>query len=321
MSLAADFVYLSGEDLRSLKISTEEVLSSLETMIGRQKDLTAWAAPKSAFLTPDGRYMMSTLAAADDPPLLAVKSLVLNPSNSCRNLTQINATVSVLDSHSGLPLAVMDGGWITAIRTAGLSALAAKYLANPASRSIAFVGCGVQASAHLKLFSDLYPLAEMSAFGRGSANRRLLCDSAERLGLVATDSPTGQDAIEDADIIVTSVTLSTDASPFLDARGLKQGSFTAITDFLAPWHKEAISALDRIVIDDLQQEAAVDQPLIDPEFVDGDLLALITGELPIRFDVTKRTAFVFRGLAIADLALAALAYRKARAAGAGREIR
>ncbi len=75
---------------------------------------------------PDVRYMMATLAAADDPPVLAVKSLLLNPRNSGQGLKPINVLVTLLDSETGLPLAVIDGNWVTAMRTTALSAVAAK---------------------------------------------------------------------------------------------------------------------------------------------------------------------------------------------------
>src|SRR5262245_65826622 len=91
---------------------------------------------------------MATLAMADDPPYMAVKSLLLNPRNPERGLPSINSLVTLLDGNTGVPLAVMDGNWITAVRTAGVSAVAAKRLARPDSSIAAFVGCGVQARTH-----------------------------------------------------------------------------------------------------------------------------------------------------------------------------
>ncbi|SEQ84140.1 ornithine cyclodeaminase/alanine dehydrogenase [Nitrosomonas sp. Nm51] len=70
---------------------------------------------------------------------------------------------------------MLDGGWVTAARTAGLSAVAAKRLAKIDSSVAAFIGCGVQARSHLKVFADLFPLTEIRAFGRGAENRDKLC--------------------------------------------------------------------------------------------------------------------------------------------------
>ena len=305
------FLYLDEGDLSRLPIHTDEVVQSLENLVRREGDASLWAPSKTSVSLPDGRYLMAGVAAMDDPSVMAVKSLVLNPANPDRGIPQINATVTVLDSHTGFPLAVMDGNWITAVRTAGLSALAASRLANPDASSIAFIGCGVQARAHLRAFGDRFPLVEMRAFGRGAANRDTLCAAGEERGLRAVASATGQDAIEGADLVVTTVTLSTDAPPFLDARGLKPGAFAAVTDFVAPWHRDSLIAFDVIVTDDLSE------PLIDPDRFDGDLHAVLAGDIPGRQKQAERTAFIFRGPPVADLALAELAYRKARESSVG----
>src|SRR5262249_39845215 len=155
---------------------------------------------------------------ADAPPVVATKSLVLNPRNPQRGLAAINSVVTLLDSETGLPLAIIDGNWVTAWRTAGFSASAAKRLARPDAAAIAFIGCGVQARSHLAVFNDLFPLREIHAFGRGTTNRDALCRAAEALGLKALASETAKEAIGDADIIVTSVTLLPNPEPFLDAR-------------------------------------------------------------------------------------------------------
>ena len=282
-----------------------------ERLIRRQGEEGLWTPPKTSVTLPDGRFLMANVAALDEPPILAVKALVLNPENPARGIPQINAAVTLLDATTGHPLALMDGNWITAARTAGLSVLAASRLANPNASCIAFIGCGVQAMAHLHAFADCYPLVEMRAFGRGAANCDALCTAAEARGLRAIASPTGQQAIEGADLVVTTITLSTNTPPFLDAHGLKPGAYAAITDFLAPWHTHRLDAFDRIVADDLAQ------PLMEPDHLGDELHDLVAGRIPGRHSDSERTAFIFRGPPVADLAVAALAYRKARERGLG----
>jgi len=259
---------------------------------------------------------MATLAVADEPGVVATKSLVLNPRNPARGLHAINSLVTLLDSETGLPLAVIDGNWVTARRTAGLSAVAAKRLARPDSRVIAFIGCGVEARSHLDAFHDIFPLSEIRAFGRGTENRDALCRAGEAQGLKAVASATAKDAITDADLVVTTVTLSHGMTPFLDARELKAGAFATVTDLALPWLPEGMKAFDRIVIDDLEQEAKMSKPMVARELVAGDLAALVAGDLPGRQSAEERTAFVFRGVALGDLAVAGLIYRRAKASGA-----
>ena len=312
----ANLPYLSQPLLEGLSITTGEVVDSIEQLIVGERRGQVWCAPKVVVTPGDERYIMATLAVAQEPRVVATKSLVLNPRNRDRGLAAINSLITLLDSETGLPLAVVDGNWVTARRTAGLSAVAAKRLARPDSASVAFIGCGVQARSHLDAFCDLFPLREIRAFGRGAANRDALCRAAEARGLTATASATAKDAIAGADLVVTSVTLLPYVEPFLDARWLKAGAFATMSDLATPWLPEGMAAFERIVIDDLKQEAQMSKPMVAPTLVAGDLSALVCGDLPGRGSAEERTAFAFRGLALGDLALAGLAYRRAEAAGA-----
>jgi ornithine cyclodeaminase/alanine dehydrogenase len=226
----------------------------------------------------------------------------------------------MLDSETGEPVAIIDGNWVTAVRTAGLSAVAAKAMARPDAAVAAFIGCGVQARSHLRAFADMFPLRAIRAFGRGRPNIDAVCGVAAELGLEARVCDSADDAMADADLVVSSLTRSPGRAPFLDAGTLKAGAFAAITDLAEPWKPETLSAFDRIVIDDLEQEAAMPDKLVAPDLVTGDLGGLVMGEIEGRAGAEERTAFVFRGHALGDLALAALAYRKAREAGVGAVI-
>jgi len=310
-----NLAYLSEPLLERLSITTGEAVACIERLIIGQRDGRVWCAPKSVLYPGDERYIMATLAVADEPRVVATKSLVLNPRNRERGLPVLRSLVSLLDSEAGEPLAVLDGNWVTAKRTAALSAVAAKRLARPDSACIGFIGCGVQARSHLEAFCDLFPLREIRAFGRGAANRDALCRAAEARGLKAVASATARGAIEEADIVVSSVTLLPNPVPFLDARWLKPGVFATITDLATSWLPGGMAAFERIVIDDLEQEAKMSKPMVAPLLVAGDLSGLVAGDLPGRATAEERSAFVFRGLAVGDLALAALAYQRAKAAG------
>lgn len=312
---ATSVPYLSRFILERLAITTHEVVDSIEQRILGQRCGQVWCAPKVVVLPGDDRYIMATLAVADEPRVVATKSLVLNTRNRERGIAVLNSLITLQDSETGLPLAVMDGNWVTARRTAGLSAAAATRMARPDSSSIAFIGCGVEARSHLDAFCDLFPLREIRAFGRGTENRDALCQAAEARGLIAIASKTPREAIGDADLIITSVTLLPRPVPFLDARWLKPGAFVSSIDLALPWLPEGMGAFQRIVIDDQEQEAKMSKPMVAPALVAGDLTGLVCGDIAGRDGAQDLTAFVFRGLAVGDLALAALAYGRAKTAG------
>ncbi len=308
-------LHISREQLETLKISTEDAVRSVETLLKGVRNGTVWSAPKAVIQPPDGRYMMATLCAADQPPYMAVKALLLNPKNRDRGLKDIQSVVTLLASDTGLPVATMDGNWVTEIRTAAISAFAAKNLARSDSEITSFIGCGIQAHQHLRALVEMFPLREIRAFGRGSANRDSLCLLAESMGLKAVASTSAESAILGSDIVVSTVTLSQDMEPFVNPKWLKEGSFACITDLGGPWMKQPKTAFDRIFVDDLAQESKMTRPMVDLTQVTGDLLDLADPEFIGRRTNEEKSAFFFRGIGLGDLAIAALAFEKFRHQG------
>lgn len=301
--------YWSESDLAALEISAHEIIDMLKTLIQASENETVWSAPKAVITPPDGRYIMATLAVMSEPALVATKSLVLNERNSEQGLPQINSLVTLLHGETGVPLAIMDGNWITAQRTAGLSALAASYLAQPTARSVGFIGTGVQARNHLLLFAQQFPLQHVYIVGRGKRNIDLLAAQAQALNLDVTVCETAKQAVQNADLLVTSVTHTSVTEPFLDANWLSAGSFAASVDLAAPWHQTSFACLDKLIIDDLTQEASLPNKLANPADISGDLLGLVQAKVSPRQSAQERNIFAFRGHALGDLALAALAYQ------------
>jgi ornithine cyclodeaminase/alanine dehydrogenase-like protein (mu-crystallin family) len=312
MAAAREFQILSDQLLESLKIPTRQITDTIEAAIRGQDDGQIHTAPKSVVLPGGGRYIMSTLSSGDKAGLTVVKSVTVSPDNPSRGLKGIEGVITLQDSQTGVLKAVMASSWITAVRTAGLSLVAARRLANPQSRIIAFVGCGVQAHTHLKAFAEEFPIDEVRVVGRGKANIDKLCAAATEMGLYASAPSSPEEALRDADIIVTSVTISFDLEPFLDPQWMKPGAFATITDAGIPWLRDHMNAFQTIIIDDEEQEAASSKKMVDPSLVSCELRKLVTGELNAEFENNKRAAFVFRGLAIGDFAVASLAYEMAR---------
>ena len=307
----SDLLHLSDQTLSKLGIATTEVIDAIEHAILAQAEGRLWTTPKSAITPGDGRYVMTTLAVGDDPALTVVKCVSVNPRNAARGLDSINGAILVMDSDTGVLRAVLDANWITAVRTACLSAVVAQRLASPQSSTVAFLGCGVQALSHLAAFGDLFPLTRIRAFGRGQANIDKLCSAARARGLachVATD-PT--EALDGADLVVSSMSLTNGAAPFVDARALKPGAFATISDTAWAWQPSAMASFGTLIIDDHAQEAAMAKPMTGDANVTGDLSELITGQVPSGHDTSRPSAFIFRGLAIGDFALAGLAYQRA----------
>ena len=158
MSTTGKLRFLSGATLSDLGITVSQIIDRIEQLFHDQTMSRVWNAPKAVIQPGDDRYMMATLSVSSEPSLLAVKTVTLNPVNTTNGLPLINGLVVALDGASGLPAAVMDANWITAVRTAGLSAVAARSLARPDAAVAAFIGAGVQAQSHLRAYAEMFPL-------------------------------------------------------------------------------------------------------------------------------------------------------------------
>lgn len=320
MHLGDDILFLSDADQEGLGITPGEIADAIEDAIRERTEGALHSAPKIVILPGEGRYMMATMSVGDGPGLTVLKTAMVAPDNPLRDMPTVNATLLVVDSQSGAARAVLGGNWITAVRTAGLSAVAARRLADPASSVVAFVGCGVQAHSHLDAFSALFPLAEIRAFGRSIAKPQALCAKAEDMGLKAAVAATPKEALEGADLVVTSITLDYSVEPFLDARWLKPGAFAAVTDLGIPWGEAGMSGFGTVVVDDLEQEKQSPKPVAPPDLIRADLTEVVSGKVNLHHNPDHATAFAFRGIALGDFAAAALVLERAEAAGVGSRI-
>jgi len=312
------FLYLPDATLEAMHISPNDVALAIEDALRAKAQGALHTAPKTPILPGRDRYMMSTMAVGDDG-FTVVKQVSVCPENPARGLPAINGAIMVLDAETGLLRAVVGANWVTAVRTAALSAVAAKRLADPASETIAFVGTGVQAHSHLDAFSALFPLKRMSMLGRGQANIDRLAQKAQAMGLETIACTTPEEALQDADIVVTSVTLDYSIAPFLDANLLKSNAFAAITDLCIPWLPDGMNAFKTVYVDDRAQEADSAKPMLPYDRIAGDLTDLVIKGPEIAAQ-DRPSAFAFRGIALGDYAAAVLALRRAEASGAGIQV-
>lgn len=312
-------LYLSHRDVQACAVTPRE---AREAVLGAFRDHAAGRSrslPKSALALGPGHAFQAMTAASEARAIATVKWVASAPTQPGSTVPSVSALICVSDYETGTPLAVLDGDEITLVRTAAMSAAAASLLAPADARTIGFVGCGLQAHAHLAAFHDLFPrlsTALMLSRSRSSAER--LAEAAAARSL-ATEIVGDADALlARADLVISMVPAAPGLRPLLDARQMKPVAFAAAVDTGRSWLPETLSAFDVLVTDSLAQSQApydVDgQPVASVRF-SHDLTGL--SQAPLAEARTKRSLFCFRGFALADLALAHLVLEKARAGGIG----
>ena len=237
------------------------------------------------------------------------------------NLPTIQGVLILFDGTNGVPLALMDSAPVTTIRTAAASAVAASLLARPDSSTATFIGCGVQARAHLEALRHTHTLTRVFAIDARPAVAEEFSMLAHAAGIAdVTIAPSVAPATRASDIIVT--TTPSDRA-LLDIGDVSPGVFIAAVG-ADNEHKQEISpALLRaaaVVVDDLDQCArlgdlhhALAAGVMRREDVRASLDQIVAGTKAGRLGDGEIVVFDSTGVAIEDVAAAALVYERATA--------
>lgn len=133
---------------------------------------------------------------------LSTKLVSVFPENPAHGLPSHQAVILVFDSQTGSPLALMDGTYITAARTAAGSALATRWLARPEADVLVIFGAGVEAQAHARSLPRVRPIREVRVVGRNHEKARALAEAIVRdSGLRARTFESGREALPGAGIV------------------------------------------------------------------------------------------------------------------------
>jgi ornithine cyclodeaminase/alanine dehydrogenase-like protein (mu-crystallin family) len=239
----------------------------------------------------------------------------------------IQGVIVLCDGGDGRVLALMDSIEITLQRTAAASAVAAQHLARPAARRIAVLGCGAQAWPQLTALADVLPLAEGRTWDREPARASALAVRAAGLGIALQPARDLAEATAGAEVIVTCTTSQT---PFLTAQHVAPGAFVCAVGADAPHKSELAPDLFRgakVVADARAQTLsmgdlrhAVAAGAIRPARLWAELGEIVAGRRPGRCAWDEITIFDSTGVAIQDVASAAVAYERACAQGVGRSM-
>ncbi len=317
-------LYLSKADVERVGLSMTEVIDRVETAF-REKGLGRVEMPPKPGIHPGGGDNFIHAMPAYIPGLgsAGVKWVSGYPGNTARGLPYINGLLILNDPETGVPVAVMDCVWITAVRTAAASAVAARRLARPESAVLGILGCGVQGRTHAEALSTLFPLERILAYDVDAEARRGFAENvSEFVGVDAIPVDAPRDAVAGCDLIVTAGPILRTPHATIRAGWMDAGAFASLVDFDSYWHPDALAQVDKFCTDDVPQlrhyrTAGYFQYI--PQ-VYADLGELVVGSKPGRESSEERTIACNLGLAIDDMAVAPTVYRRAIEQGVGTRL-
>ena len=320
---------LSRADVEGL-ISMREAIEAVEGAF-RAKGLGKAQMPPKSYIyfnryEGDFRVMPAYLEEQGAAGVKIVNAHPLNPEK--HGLPTVMATIVLLGPETGAPLAIMDGTWITNIRTGAGGAVAAKYLAREDSRIVAMVGAGVQARTQLLALKEVLDIEEVRVNDLSAKkSERYAEEMSKQLGVNVKAIGDTKKAVDGADVVVTT---TPSKKPILMNDWVSEGMHINAIGADAPGKQELdpqILERAKVVVDDVEQAihgGEVNVPLSRGTIARGDIYAdlgeVVTRKKPGRTSRDEVTVFDSTGLAVQDIATDWVVYKKARKAGKGTEV-
>jgi ornithine cyclodeaminase/alanine dehydrogenase-like protein (mu-crystallin family) len=315
---------LTRGDIAAL-LTPADYLTAVERAFRLSAQKLVQAPPPMHMAGLGGAFHAKGASLMDERKLCALKLNGNFPGNLARGLPTIQGLVLLCDAENGAPLALMDSIEITLRRTAAASALAARHLARKDATTLAVIGCGDQARPQAAALAEVIPLESGLVFDLDPAKAQTFAAEMSRtLGRPFRTAETAREAAGAAAVIVT---CTTSPVPVLTQGDVMPGTFIAAVGADSPNKSEitpALMAQAKVVADVLDQcltmgdlHHAVAAGAMTAEDVHAELAEVLAGTRPGRESPEEVIIFDSTGTAIQDVASAALAYQRARLAGAG----
>ena len=292
-------IFLNEEEVRAHLRMTELIPAMEKALIDFSAGKVTQPVRSIISINPPGGFL--GLMPAHTPDGLGLKAVTFYPSNAERGIPTHMATIFLVDPQTGTPLAIMDGRYITEMRTAAVSAAATKLLASPDAGCLAVLGSGVQARSHVEALRLVRPFEEIRVWSPTLEHAQRF---AEEIGGTAVSA---EQAVRGADVVVT---VTSSKTPVLKGAWLKPGCHVNAVGACRPdWRELDDEAISNLVFVDSREGAMKESGdvILSNAKIYAELGEALAGKVPSHTNET--TIFKSLGMAVEDIAAANLVYR------------
>jgi ornithine cyclodeaminase/alanine dehydrogenase-like protein (mu-crystallin family) len=295
-------LFLNEEQVREHLRMTELIPAMEKALIDFSAGKVTQPVRSIISIDPPGGFL--GLMPALTPDGLGLKAVTFYPSNAERGIPTHMATIFLVDPETGTPLAIMDGRFITEMRTAAVSAAATKLLASPDAKILAILGSGVQARSHVEALRLVRQFEQIRVW---SPTFEHATQFANEVGATAMSA---EEAVRGAHVIVT---VTSSKTPVLKGDWLKPGCHVNAIGACRPdWRELDDEAIQKAVLFVDSREGAMKESgdvILSGAKVYAELGEALANKVPSRANET--TIFKSLGMAVEDIAAALLVYRSA----------
>ena len=258
-----------------------------------------------------------------------VKNVNVHPDNPINHkLPTVMAIIELIDPETGFPVALMDGTWITNMRTGAAGGIATKYLARDNSETIGLVGAGKQAETQIMALKEVIDIKNAKVFCRTCASRTKFAEMiSNKYGFPVEPVDSAKAAVSNVDVLITSTPVKV---PVIKSEWIREGTHINAMGADAPGKQELETSLtlrSKVIIDCWEQTShsgeinvPVSKGLIKRNDIQARIGDVITGKSPGRQSDEEITIFDSTGLAVQDITTAWMIYEKALEKGYGYKI-
>jgi len=301
-------------------ITMEECITVMENIFIQLEEDQAFNPLRSAMLIPGENGLLSMMPGyVNKQDIMGVKSVSVYPENANIGLESHQGSVTLFNALNGTPLAIMDAGQITAIRTAAVSGLATRILAKKNSKILAILGSGIQAKTHIEAMTTILNLEEIRVWSKNKKNaKKLVEEQRKKYAIPFRPFDTVNEAIYNADIICTTTAA---VEPILQGNYLMQGvhinavgssvrNTRELDGFAIKLSKLYVDKIESTINESGDFLMAKQEGTIDDNHIIGTLGEILTKQKKGRNNINDITLFKSLGLAVEDIATAFFIYDK-----------
>ncbi len=330
------FIYLSQEDcIKAGGLDMKGTLGAIQKsfelhgsneVIQPSKPVIRWGGPETEETR--GRIMTMPSYLGGDLNVAGMKWIPSMPENPKKiGQPRASAIIILTDPNNGFPLAIMDGTIVSAMRTGAATGIAAKYLANPNSRTVGIIGAGVQSRTQLMATVGVFgnQIEEIKVFDLNREKTdQFAKEMTSELNVSVIRTESAEEAIRESDIVITATMSS---YPYVKGDWLKKGAFHSEISFWDTDPEELVH-YDKVIVDDFEHVKhhgvdvsyrAVRDGVIREEIV-SNLGEIITGKKIGRENAKQKILFNPIGMSIHDISEAYRVYLNAKKLGIGNDL-
>ncbi|MFX0116751.1 MAG: ornithine cyclodeaminase family protein [Candidatus Hodarchaeota archaeon] len=323
-----EILIVSEEEVTNLLSISDAIKIVEETFRTHDKGRTAMPNPACIHMNNESLFMAMPAYVATIG-IVGVKWLAAFPENPKKYGIPSHLGLIVLnDEHTSLPMAVMGGNWITAARTAAVTAIGAKYLAKRDAKTVGIIGAGVQAATNLEALNEVLciDLVKVTSL-REKTRKHFAATMTEKFGLKVIPVNNSDEVVKGADIVVNATPAN---QPFLKEELAAQGLLFINLGTHQGCDDKFPKKADKIILDTLQGFTALGwgnfadllrRGIVTTKDVYAEIGQIVSGRKIGRNSDYERILFFHGGMAVNDIAVAHEVYNRALENGIGRNIR